>query len=163
MSERACAIVGCELWPNDPLLAAMIWKLPRAGTSFPAIARTKWLEMMAMAFDVAYGAESGDVPRSTADTAAPAAPAAEPKREPPPPHMQRGCDFYVDRDGFARSDYQQDEHARSVPSPGRRVTALEAEGTEIYDYRGAARDRSTVVWADDTVGALPGMNFCGPG
>jgi hypothetical protein len=39
----------------DPLIAAMIQKLPAAGASWPADERVTWLRMMAMAFQMAFG------------------------------------------------------------------------------------------------------------
>lgn len=169
--ERVCFVDRSV--PMDPLLAALIGKLPPAAGGWHRSERAAWLRLMAMAFDVVYGAEEAiDVPSFLSDTPgptprsedhaprAPARPAAPPQR---PPHTVNGQDFYVDKDGFARCDYQFMDGV-PVPDPGRRVLASEAaEAEAIYDYRGTARDRSTIVWADDSVGAIAGMNFCGPG
>lgn len=158
---------GPRRGPDDPLLNAVIWKLPDIGQPFTAAARRKWLELVAMAFDVAYGPEDLDVafggPTGGAMTAQPSAPAAPEKPAPRPPHVAAGCDVYVDVDGFARCDVRKDDHGRPSPTPQRRVLAEEVEGEQIYDYRGERRDRSTVTWADDMRGAQPGMEFCGPG
>lgn len=150
--------------PDDPLLNAVIWKLPDIGQAFPAPARQAWLNMLAMAMDVAYGAEIIDMPIATSSSA-PAAPvAAAPAPAKLEPHVVAGCDYYVDAQGFARSDIRLDDQRRQFPTPQRRVLAEEIEGDNpIYDYRGVGRDRSTVVWADDVVGSRPGMAFCGPG
>jgi len=40
--------------PNDPLIQAVIQKLPPKGP-WPARARLTWMKMLAMAFDIAYG------------------------------------------------------------------------------------------------------------
>jgi hypothetical protein len=138
----------------DPLLAALIDKLPPPKSEFSAAARTKWLAMAAMAFDVAYGAVEDAVelpsflaaeqPNGTAK-AAPAKVAAP---------INGGFEFYVDKDGYARRE-----------PGGLRVEPTEVPSDEmIYDARtGPARNRETIIWADDTTGAQPGMSFCGPG
>jgi len=152
-------------WPSNPLLVAMVWQLPLVGSAFPGAARRKWLEMMAMAFDVAYGLE--DAPLPEARPAAAAAPAAAPPAPPAAPkraaHLVAGCDYYVDQEGYARCDVQSGPDGIPLATPGRRPLAGEVGEEVIYDYRGAARDRATVVWGDDAIGALPGMAFCGPG
>jgi hypothetical protein len=142
----------------DPLLAAMIAKLPPVPrNSWPADHRAAWLQMMGMAFDVVYGpavsfAESLSTLSVTNfalkhQTTGNGSVAAMPS----PDHA--GFDYYVDQTGNV---------CDAIDGLG--VTA-EAVGDEmIYDYRrGAARDRSTIIWADGSIGAQPGMNFCGPG
>lgn len=161
---------GVRRGPDDPLLNALIWKLPSTGEAFSADARSSWLKMMTIAFDVTYGPAEGvivpsiglpDNGKPAAAAAAPAAPAPKPTKA---PHQAYGCDYYVDGQGFARCDFEADGAGVPRPTPNRRVSADEAMNAgEIYDYRGAARDRSTIVWDDDSVGAQPGMNFCGPG
>lgn len=153
---------------THPLIAAVIKQLPAQGTDFPATARVAWLKMMVQSFDLAYGPGGAisvnqgevDAPMTVPlrSAAAPTAPAPAPRK----PHAAAGCDFYVDLEGFARCDHSNADGV-SVPTPERRVSAEEAADHEIYDYRGARRDRDTVKWADDSVGALPGMTFCGPG
>jgi hypothetical protein len=41
---------------KDPLIAALIQKLPRAGEDWPTDDRVTWLQMIAMAFQMTYGA-----------------------------------------------------------------------------------------------------------
>lgn len=162
----ACASACCELWPRDHLVAAVIWKLPAPGAPFPAIARSKWLEMMAMAFDVAYGAAEDAAPAAEQSDERPAANAATPSPQKLLlPHVAAGCDYYIDPDGFALCDSERTPEGLPRSTPRRRVAASEIEGDEvIFDYRsGPARDRATIVWADDTVGAIAGMAFCGAG
>ena len=91
---------------HDPLLAALIAKLPTETALWPCADRIAWLQMMAMAFDVVYGpcggvrivpgeAHEGKVDHTaTAPRHAPteAMALATPQR------------FYVDRDGFAMGD-----------------------------------------------------------
>jgi hypothetical protein len=43
--------------PNDPLIAALIQKLPSGG-SWPVDDRVNWLKMLVMGFQVAYGADA---------------------------------------------------------------------------------------------------------
>lgn len=132
---------------DHPLLAATIGTLPPVGTAFPERARQDWLAMITMAFNVVYGAEGAMA--ETEPTARPTLAAVTPK--PREPHELSGCDVYVDKDGYVRGP------------GGRRMMPDEAGNEDIYEYRGPRRDRSNVIWADDSVGAEPGMNFCGPG
>ncbi len=46
---------------DDPLLAALVGKLPAAGAPFDRAQRVNWLRMMVMAFSAAYGVEDGIV------------------------------------------------------------------------------------------------------
>lgn len=168
--------IGFTGGPADPLLAAVISKLPPVGTGFTAEARTKWLRMMAMAFDVTYG-EDGvvEIPNFIEKDAAAApaageplagsaaAPAAAPARPKPAPHVAAGFDYYIDPDGFARCDFERTETGAQVPSPKRQVEPGEIGAEDvIYDYR-SPRNRDSIVWADNTMGARPGMTFGGPG
>ena len=41
--------------PNDPLISALIQKLPMSGTDWSVDDRVMWLQMMTMAFQMAYG------------------------------------------------------------------------------------------------------------
>lgn len=161
---------------DDALLAAVISKLPPIGSGFTADGRTKWLRMMAMAFDVAYG-ETGvvEIPNFLSAAAdaqtgsdqanaggADSAAASPPARPKPAPHAAAGFDFYIDSDGFARCDYER-VNGTQVPSPKRQVNADEISDDEaIYDYR-SPRNKETIIWADNTMGARPGMTFGGPG
>ena len=139
---------------SDPLLAALIRKLPPAGESFSAEQQFGWLRLMAMAFNLVYG---GDVaarlerdgltpaaPRQDAPPAGrkwrfvePARPAAHQPAAPAAP--AQGYAFYVDEDGYARR------------RGGARVLASEVTDT-LYDLRGGLSDLSDIVWADDQVG-----------
>ena len=40
---------------GDPLIDALVKKLPKAGRQWPAAERQTWMKMMSMAFDLAYG------------------------------------------------------------------------------------------------------------
>lgn len=162
---------------RHPLLAAVIGQLPAVGEQFPDGARVAWVRLFVQTLDVAYGPGTAiavkhavdpthdglrDVPVLPWRTAASGAVQATPAKPERRPHQAAGCDYYVDEQGFARCDHSNADGV-AVPTPGRRVSAEEAAEKEIYDYRGARRDRETVTWADDSMGAQPGMVFCGPG
>lgn len=145
----------------DPLLAALIGKLP-AGGPFPGEQRAAWLKMMGMAFDVVYGVAE-DMPnflgaapnfvRTAARSPAPA-PAAAPARA---KHV--GHDFYIAEGGCALNAAGVPVLIEDVPPD-----------TIIFDYRpvpgGDFRNVGGIVWADGTTGTAdiaPGCSFCGPG
>jgi hypothetical protein len=99
---------------HDPLLSALIAKLPADAAQWPRAGRIAWLQMMAMAFDVVYGPcdrirvapeEGHGDDRGVSDQPETCAPFHGPAehRAPtqPAPAAQR---FYVDRDGFAMGD-----------------------------------------------------------
>lgn len=162
--------------PDDPLLTAVIGKLPHPTDGpFPAEARSKWLKLMAMAFDVAYGEAGGvvEIPSflpalpvsESAAVAAAVAPASAtaPARPKQAPHVAAGFDYYIDQAGFARCDFERTESGAQIPSPARQVDPGEIGPDDvIYDYR-SPRNRDTIIWADNTMGARPGMSFGGPG
>lgn len=133
----------------DPLLSALIDKLPKAEAGFAPGAREDWLDMMRKAFDVTYGrAGNGNSEEPMFAVAAPQLPAAVAT-------FDAGGDYYIDKDGFARRD---------APEQPRILPDEVGPGDIIYDHRtGSARGGDTIVWADDSLGAGPGMNFCGPG
>lgn len=127
--------------PLDPLLAALIGKLPPGGTVWPAADRKAWLTMMEQAFAVVYGV----VGRSTTAPAAdePAAPRRGRRPKPPPPTGPR---FYIDHQGIAR----RADGAGIMPHD---VT------DEIVDLRGQNGDLATIVWADGSTGIPSGVSL----
>lgn len=153
-------------WPEDPLMAAVVWKLPKTGTEFSAEQRVAWLKLMAMAFDVAYGALEQSAPELLAHAiGAQRDPpvlvprelvSAAPTAAPPPKHA--GYDFYVTLDGTV------------CDAKGNPVLVGDVPADEtIFDYRpvtGDFRDVAGLTWADGsqgTQGLAPGVGFCGPG
>jgi hypothetical protein len=95
---------------HDPLLAALIAKLPIETEHWPRDNRIAWLRMMALAFDVVYGPcggvliapdEAHDRRRAGETDEAATAPHSifDDVGPPRPPHR-----FYVDHDGFAMGD-----------------------------------------------------------
>jgi len=116
---------------TDPLLAAVIAKLPPVGDEFSQDAQLAWLRMMAMAMSTVYGGDAvnqmGKVPVSVPSV----------KRLPPVPggiHQ-----FLIDKDGFAKR------------ASGERVLPKEVSGP-IFDMRGATGDMRGIVWADGSTG-----------
>lgn len=150
--------------PMDPLIAALLGRLPAEGQPFPGPDRAKWLEMMAGALDLVYGVEHlvyGMERIKVVRYEGPGSGALgiekpvdnSPHPMPPPgPHMAH--DIYIDAAGYVKRS------ADDVPVEPQDVDL----GEPIYDTRtGSARDRETIVWADGSIGARPGMQFCGPG
>lgn len=148
----------------DPLITAMIGKLPERGP-FSGEARAAWLKMMAMAFDVAYG-HAEDMPAFLPSSFAPGAVTWAKPGETPADTVARavtrqahaGHDFYIAADGTACN------------ADGVAVLISDVPADEvIFDYRpvtGEFRDRDSIAWADGargTTGLAPGCSFCGPG
>jgi len=157
MGKTASKPAASTAGENDPLLAAVISKLPAPGTSWPAEQRVAWLKMMAMAFDLAYGVVE-EMPaflgedRSTSARPVPSEGSGEPK--PLPVTGTEPDRFYVDAKGHARKD------------PGRiPITVNDVPtGEVIWDERPLGkRDLDTIVWADGEwpPGSLPPLNFAG--
>lgn len=122
---------------GDPLLNALIAKLPAPGTNWPAKDRQAWLGLMTQAFDIVYGVEGS--------VAVPAAvPAAnKPAKASAPPSEMDGYKFYIAKDGTAwRYGGPKGKDARVMPDE---VTDA------ILDLRPVS-DLRTVVWADDSTG-----------
>jgi hypothetical protein len=147
---------------TDPLLAALIGKLPASGSSWSIEQRTAWLKMMWMAFDVVYGAggeviEMPDFLERPAVTAAPR-PALVPDKPKVKPDgvyaaanlgKPRVADqrYLIDIDGVAFGPGGQVD-AKDIPS-----------GEMVWDFRAGEQDLSNVVWASGHVEqhALPAL------
>lgn len=127
---------------SDPLLAALIAKLPPTNTEWPVDKQMAWLNNMAMAFGLVYGGNACE--RLKGDTAEqpkaaqPAPPAAPPAPAPP---KKPTYPFIIDTDGFARRG--TGDKARVTPD---QITDM------IFDLRGLDGDMKTIVWADDSTG-----------
>jgi hypothetical protein len=139
-----------EAQQPDPVLAALIAKLPPTGSVWPAKKRAAWIQLIWTTFELVYELEAGDMlelpaflsavgPVSSA-TVAPAAAAEAAKPAP------SSFAFYIDRDGFAR----RADHAR--------VLAGDVGGNILYDERGEG-DFMTIVWADNSVGVPRGLQL----
>lgn len=140
---------------TDPLLAALIEKLPQGGTDWPAADREAWLTMMRMAFNVVYGA-AGDVvsggtvggvttsvvvpatflPGSGAALGAMVNPAIAGMTSVAPPHSPKSPAYYIDSDGYAmRNGIPIDPH--EIPP-----------GATLWDERTTheVMDVTTILW-----------------
>jgi len=115
----------------DPLLAALIARLPRPGTNWPTKDRVAWLEMTERALDVVYPRDMTDIPDAHPQHNGHAAPS-----EPVYPQ-------YIDREGFVRR------------AGGVRINYPEVDG-RLYDLRGEG-DLGSIKWADDSTGVLGKM------
>jgi hypothetical protein len=132
---------------RDPLLNALIDKLPPPGV-WPANERSAWLKMMAMAFDVVYGAAEGGVEITRNGKAGLIAGMSEDEMErhaestkpADPPFSSVVRTFFIDREGFARGP------------GGVRIVASQVDG-RLYDLRGEG-DLGSIVWADGSTGVL---------
>lgn len=123
---------------RDPLIAAMIAKLPDGG-EWPVDRQLAWLNLMAMAFGTVYGGDAavriGSMPKVY------------------PPHVTFGkidalpardgslmvYPFYIDHDGKAKNQH------------GKPVKASEVKG-DLVDLRGQSGDMKTIQWADGSTG-----------
>lgn len=141
-----------ESGAQDPLLSALVDKLPPAGTSWAAVDRQAWLTMMNNAFDVVYGgASGGSMSRAQAPARSPARkrpakkarPSAAPKK---PKLVQPGPQFFIDRQGIARR------------AGGERIMPSDCAGI-LVDKRGESGDLARITWADDTTGIPRGLQL----
>lgn len=137
----------------DPLLAALIGKLPPGNASWPHAKRIAWLELMFKAFDVVYENDGAviEMPKflpgagamadaTMATTIMKAAPAATPAAEPPFRQMG-GHAFYIDKKG------------RACRAGGGQIMPAEIPAGEIvYDLRGEAGDLGAIEWQDGSTG-----------
>lgn len=132
---------------HDPLIKAIIDKLPRPGQPWSLEQRVGWLNMMKIGFDQAYG-DAGPIAVVCGDGAAvtPAPAAAgvsafpRPRLMPPPAAPVR---WHIDRDGLARRP------------DGQRIMPNEIPVEEVlFDHRGEHGDLDAITWADDSRGVL---------
>lgn len=115
---------------RDPLIAAMIAKLPESG-EWPVDRQLAWLNLMAMAFGTVFGGDAAAYLR--ADKPLPA------QFTPPPVKPKPVYAFYIDNDGKAKNQH------------GKPIKSGEVKG-ELYDLRGQDGDVKTILWADGSTG-----------
>ena len=137
---------------QDPLLSALVDKLPPAGSQWSAIDRAAWLEMMGKAFDVVYGASGGPKLMSSPAPARPrpasrTKPKAAKKARRPMPPKPLGPAFFIDKQGFARK------------AGGDRILPAQVLSGELVDLRGEKGDLDRITWADDAVGIPRGLQL----
>lgn len=115
---------------QDPLLAALIAKLPPSGDDWPVERQLAWLKLMAMAFGTVYG---GDVVGALGKPGVALLQQTAPK--PPKPVHQ----YIINKSGFV------------VDAKGKRLLPGDIAGP-IFDERGEDGDLRAIVWADDSRG-----------
>jgi hypothetical protein len=127
---------------TDPLLAALIAKLPAGGSLWPAKKRVAWLELMTRAFDVVYEGDGDTVELPPfIERPVAAAPAATPAPAAPVSRALPVYPFYIDHDGRA---------LRGDGAPVMPGQVLD----QIFDLRGESGDLGSIVWADGSRGVL---------
>lgn len=115
----------------DPLLSALISKLPPAGTEWPMDRQLAWLNLMAMAFGTVYGGEAaGQL----------AAERAKKPVVPSKPFKPIEYPFYIDKNCYARK------------RGGERILPKDVGAGTLHDLRGEDGDLRSIVWADDSKG-----------
>ncbi|HXI76088.1 MAG TPA: hypothetical protein VNH21_03075 [Steroidobacteraceae bacterium] len=127
---------------TDPLLAALIEKLPAAGSTWGAAEREAWLKMMSMAFNVVYQGAPAEVPQFLVPATAqvdlsPSSFSLVSEGETFAkftPHT-----YWIDKAGIARGP------------GGKQIAGSEVIGT-IYDLRGEHGDLGSIQWADGKTG-----------
>jgi hypothetical protein len=126
---------------EEPLLAALLARLPGPGQPFPADKRANWLRMWEMALDDLYGVTDelfyppADAPKQDGSPGTFGPGVTIPMAKPQP-----ALPFYIDPAGYAR---------RSNGAP---INPQDAAGATIYDQRGEAGDLRAIIWADGRTG-----------
>lgn len=125
---------------RDPLIAAMIAKLPDGG-EWPVDRQLSWLNLMAMAFGTVYG---GDAAARLVHLPQPSYPTRDDVIAAMPPKLRDvytkpQFPFYIDLDGNALNKH------------GKPINAKDVQG-ELVDLRGMDGDVKTIRWADGTMG-----------
>lgn len=137
---------------RDPVIAALIAKLPPEGADFDRARRVNWLRQIAMAFDGAYGVQleifidvdaplvvSGkdlvtDLPNPLRPHAPGTAPTTSLRLAAEPDEIR----YFIDPEGFARME-PGNKRVRPVDVPN---------GAEIEDERDGDDSLDTIKWSD---------------
>lgn len=117
----------------DPLIAALIAKLPAPGQEFPSDRQKAWLQLMAMALATSYGGEAVSL-----EAQPPAAPPPQPQKFSKP---QPVYPFIIDKEGYARNGKTM---TRVMPS--------DIGAQTVTDLRGEMGDMRGIIWADNSTG-----------
>lgn len=148
---------------SDPLIAALLDKLPAAGERWPAAARQAWMQMLEMSFAVVYPDAGSQpmrlvpqrpVPLNSAATAvrtakvkkAKARKAKKPTRPTVPKPVAAGPAFFIDKEHFARR------------RGGDRIMPADVADM-LVDLRGESGDLGKITWADGSQGIPKGMQL----
>ena len=133
---------------TDPVLAALIARLPAGGAVWPAKKRAAWMQLMWGAFELVYETEAGEALELPSFLAKPVAGPATPAADVPaaPPKRAAPYAFMIDHDGYARR------------GDGTRLMPHEIGGV-MYDQRGESGDFAGIVWSDDSRGIPHGLQL----
>lgn len=139
----------------DPLIQAMIDRLPKPGDAFPRVERERWLALMKANMDLVYGSTGDEptmadllerhgganfaertvtrLPRHGDGDTTPVAKPFKPNKVP---------DFYVDETGVC------------LNKKGDRIMPEDIKGKDarLVDLRGPDGNIDIIVWADDSTG-----------
>ncbi len=126
---------------RDPLIEAMISRLPAAGEDFSEEDQAKWIEHMRSCLSLVYG---GDMARPLHYSGPPLQESIEEVLYRPSPPSERAAaknkpNFYIGDDNLVRN------------KKGDRLMPNEISGT-IIDLRGVDGDPDIITWADDSKG-----------
>lgn len=122
---------------SDPLLSALIAKLPPQGEEWPVDQQLAWLNLMALSFGAIYGGNAAA--RLGITGASLPGPALVPKRKPAHP-------FIIDKDGIAKR------------GNGERVMPTDVDDI-LVDIRGPDGDLGSIIWADGSKGSRSGLTI----
>lgn len=124
----------------DPVLAALIAKLPPGGSVWPMKKRSAWLELMWRTFELVYefDGEAIELPPFLSAAAAMVAATTSEGHAMPQAPVKAVRPFIIDREGFAR----RANGDRIMPG---HVTDV------LYDERGEG-DLGAITWADNSRG-----------
>ena len=120
---------------SDPLIAALIARLPANGVEWPTDQQLAWLRLMAMAFGTVYGGDASSKIGSGSGQVGEVVQFRTLHNRPKKPEHR----FIIDEKGYARK------------GTGERIMPDAVDG-EMFDKRGIDGDMRTIIWADDTQG-----------
>lgn len=132
---------------RDPLLDAVIAKLPARDAGFPAPERIAWITLLCNVLDVVYGV----VPHVVAARAIPSVTEPELSKPLDAAPGAKSYAFYVDADGFARGPDGNEILPGEIP-----------RGEILWDLRTRDAGRgylSSVIWRDGTWPAVTGITL----
>lgn len=131
----------------DPLIQAMIDRLPKPGDAFPRVDRDRWLALMKANMDLVYGSTGDEVVYRQVEPKLGKSEILEIVADDPklPPKMfkpNKVPDFYVDHDNHC------------YKKGGKRLMPEDIKGKDarLVDLRGPDGNIDIIIWADDSTG-----------
>lgn len=132
----------------DPLMQALIDRVPNPEEDWTEDAQFAWLEMLAHSMTLIYGGRVIDRlrPHQTVEAQPPAnvlpmrARTSRPAPEQPDTRPEE-TKFHIDQSGFVRNT-----------RTGQPVNVADVEGFDIFDTRGEKSDFRTLIWANGDKG-----------